>query len=271
MVFDTTASNTGHESGACVSIQRDVGRSFLWLACRYHVAEVVLSRVWNALEIEDSVGPETTMFKKFKKNWTSIICKDDYITNLFTYPGDGSVTGIAELYKSVLQNSLPRNDYQELVDLALHYLGIQDEEKTFKLKTTGALHKARWMIYALKIIMLHKRIECKLPEVAVFHSCSWRSCSVLLIFAFSSLPWWLTVPLATSAPQNDFSFIMNCVNFFNQDEVCSNAALKAMKNHIWYLNEELVALSHFSSNVEENIREKIARKLLSVEKRVRII
>ena len=33
MVFDTTASNTGHLSGACIKIQQRLGRALLWSAC----------------------------------------------------------------------------------------------------------------------------------------------------------------------------------------------------------------------------------------------
>ena len=54
--------------------------------------------------------------------------------------------------------------------------------------------------------------------------------------------------------ENDFIFLMNLINFSNQDEQCSRAANNAMKNHFWYLNEEVVGLSLFSSNVEDIIK-----------------
>ena len=47
--FDTTASNTGLKSGACIKLQERLGRNILWLACRHHIHEVVLSDVFQIL------------------------------------------------------------------------------------------------------------------------------------------------------------------------------------------------------------------------------
>ena len=37
LVFDTTSSNTGHESGACKLIEDHLDKSVLWIACRHHM------------------------------------------------------------------------------------------------------------------------------------------------------------------------------------------------------------------------------------------
>ncbi|XP_055309591.1 uncharacterized protein LOC129573248 [Sitodiplosis mosellana] len=34
--FDTTSSNTGHKSGACVLLEELLGRKLIYLACRHH-------------------------------------------------------------------------------------------------------------------------------------------------------------------------------------------------------------------------------------------
>ena len=49
IVFDTTSSNTGAESGACKYIEDWKGSPVLWLACRHHVAELHMSRVVQAV------------------------------------------------------------------------------------------------------------------------------------------------------------------------------------------------------------------------------
>jgi len=54
MAFDTTASNTGHVSGACVSIQQKLNKPLLWSACRHHIGKVLLSHFFDDLEIETS-------------------------------------------------------------------------------------------------------------------------------------------------------------------------------------------------------------------------
>ena len=64
MVFDTTNSNTGAVSAACISIQTALGRPLLWCACRHHVGEVILSHVWNSLNVEASRGPQIQVFER---------------------------------------------------------------------------------------------------------------------------------------------------------------------------------------------------------------
>ena len=55
---------TGHESGGCISIQAALGRPLLWFACRHHMAEIMLTQVWNDLKIEASQSPDISIFKR---------------------------------------------------------------------------------------------------------------------------------------------------------------------------------------------------------------
>lgn len=41
MCFDTTGTYTGPDNGACVLLERKLGRDLLHLACRHHVAELI--------------------------------------------------------------------------------------------------------------------------------------------------------------------------------------------------------------------------------------
>ena len=66
MVFDTTASNTGHLTAACVCIQEQLGRALLWSGCRHHVGEVVLTHIFKDLNIETSKSPDISVFLKFR-------------------------------------------------------------------------------------------------------------------------------------------------------------------------------------------------------------
>ena len=40
MSFDTTASNTGPDQGACARLEEHLQKALLWLACRRHVMEL---------------------------------------------------------------------------------------------------------------------------------------------------------------------------------------------------------------------------------------
>ena len=72
LAFDTTASNTGHKTAACVSLQKKLGRPLLWFACRHHVGEIVLADVWKVLGIEKSSSTKIVLFAKLKENWDGL-------------------------------------------------------------------------------------------------------------------------------------------------------------------------------------------------------
>ena len=68
--FDTTASNTGCFNGACILIERALGRNLLHFACRHHIMEIVLEKVFTALKITSAAsGPDIAIFKRFKSKW----------------------------------------------------------------------------------------------------------------------------------------------------------------------------------------------------------
>ena len=52
MTFDTTSTNTGHLTAACISIQDKLQRAILWSGCHHHIGEVRLSQVFTDLKIE---------------------------------------------------------------------------------------------------------------------------------------------------------------------------------------------------------------------------
>ena len=65
MTFDTTASNTGHISAACVTIQQRLGEALLWSGCHHHIGEVVLSHVFEEIKIGTPRSPDVVLFSKF--------------------------------------------------------------------------------------------------------------------------------------------------------------------------------------------------------------
>jgi hypothetical protein len=49
MSFDTTSSNSGRKNGAAVLLEKLLGRNLLYLACRHHILELVVSKVFTSL------------------------------------------------------------------------------------------------------------------------------------------------------------------------------------------------------------------------------
>ena len=216
MVFDTTASNTGAITAACISVQQRLDRELLWLACRHHVGEVILTHVWDDLGIEVSKAPEVQIFERFKSNFESQPYKDSSNFLLPSFPGtlDDKKAEIISLVKNALQQDFSRGDYKELLQLVLVYLG--SPPKDFKMRRPGALHKARWMaklLYSLKIILLSENIN-ELPKGSVFGSGQFRKLvEFTQFFTFCYIPWWISCPLPAAAPTNDIKLLETLYSF----------------------------------------------------------
>ena len=71
LVSDTTSSNTGLNVGARTLIERALGADLVWIACRHHVFEVMLSDVFS-VAFRTSSGPDVALFKCFQKQWPFI-------------------------------------------------------------------------------------------------------------------------------------------------------------------------------------------------------
>jgi hypothetical protein len=72
MCFDLTAANTGRLAGACTLLEISMGRSLLWMACRHHMFEVLLSDVFSVC-VGPSSGPEILFFKRFREKWQDLL------------------------------------------------------------------------------------------------------------------------------------------------------------------------------------------------------
>ena len=288
MVFDTTSSNTGALTAGCISVQNTLDRRLLWLACRHHVGEVILTHVWDALNVETSKSPDVSVFKRFKDNFSNLSYNDTDNLNWTDCPPtlQEFKANTINVCKQFSKQKLYRGDYSELVSLTLTYLKAEESQapstrkslfskrKTL-FKQPGALHKARWMaklLYAIKIDLLSIKIDTELPKGTIFSGCQQKDKihRFVIFVVYVYVPWWLTAPFSASAPSNDLSMMQSLYHFKNIDSIAANATLKSLKNHIWYLTEELVPLSLFSPEVVNEEKAQIAQKLSAVCKEVHV-
>ena len=70
LCFDTTASNTGTKGGVCIRLEIEIGRKLLNLACRHHISEIVLGKVFSVHDVSKS--PNMELFDHFKDFWPRI-------------------------------------------------------------------------------------------------------------------------------------------------------------------------------------------------------
>lgn len=270
--FDTTSVNTGLRSGACVLLEQKMDKNMLWMACRHHVLEIMLEAVVVKL-LGVSSGPDISLFKRFKKSWSSInqggfktIGTDELIHEEII----NSVPDIIEFSKKQLAEFQPRDDYKELLELTIVFLGGVPE-RGIRFRAPAGLHRARWMAkatYSLKIYLfrdefkLSKQEEFGIRQVCMFVvKCYVRS--------------WFQAASAPLAPNNDLLLLKTLKQYEGINNELSKCALKKFLGHLWYLSEELVALAFFDDHVSQETKVKMVEALKTEDndeplKRVRV-
>ena len=75
--FDTTASNSGPDQGACARLEAALEEAKLWLACRRHIMELHIKHVAKAAAKgsggRGTTGPSEPLFKQLKDNWGELL------------------------------------------------------------------------------------------------------------------------------------------------------------------------------------------------------
>lgn len=258
MCCDTTASNTGRLNGACVLLEQKLERELLFFACRHHVYELVLKSAFESKIQQVTSSPDIPLFKKFRDNWKNINpsaiepCTDFVQQHLC----EAIINELVTFFNNELAKAIVRDDYRELIELAIIFLGGDDENK-IKIRPPGAIHQARWMaraIYSLKICLLQSQFKMSAKDKQALRDVC------LFIVAVYVKPW-LGCSLAVKAPNQDLCFLQTLKDYERVDTLISKAALNKFSQHLWYLSEEIAVLSIFDDEVDEQTKENIVENL----------
>jgi hypothetical protein len=252
MCFDTTASNTGRKNGACILLEQKLEKDLLWYPCRHHVLEIMLEAVVSPA-LQASSGPDIPLFKKFKANWNNIDQTSYDILDNFSTVDKHEMIKFATRKLNEIQ---PRDDYRELLELTIVLLGGTGTTE-IKFKKPGAYHRARWMakvIYSVKIFMFKKQFKLSKKEESNLRDIC---CFAVSIY----IKHWFSATCAASAPRNDLNLLKSLQNYKNTNEKIANAALGKIKNHLWYLSEEMVALAFFDEGTSFDTKTKMQQAL----------
>lgn len=251
---DTTASNTGRFNGTCVLLEQELERELVLFGCRHHIYELVLKSVFETKVHQVTISPEIPLFKMFRDEWKNIDTNNfqtgaDIVKENFN---DHEITEILSFYFEELRKPIVRNDYRELTELSIIFLG-GDVDKQLKIRPPGAMHQARWMaraIYALKIFLLRSQLKLTkkdsggLKEVCVF---------IVMVYVKP----WLQCSSAVKAPFQDLCFLKKLKDYEKVDESISKAAFQKLCQHLYYLTEETVVLSLFDDTVDLDTKMKM--------------
>lgn len=164
--------------------------------------------------------------------------------------------------KNELTKMQSREDNKELIQLAITSLG----EEHFKFKKPGATSHARWMseaIYCFKIFLFRTQFGPTKRETDGL-----RDICIFLVKMFVRA--WFGSTNAICAPLQDLKFIKDGIKYSETDADISAAVIKKMSNHLWYLNDETVALAIFDSKVPFAEKREMVEKLNSKEPVVKL-
>ena len=255
IVFDTTSSNTGLHRGACIRLENYMEREIVWVACRHHMHEIVLSHAY-ACTFGGTSGPDDLLFKRFQKKWADLDHNQYDVCTVFDDPvlAELRVEMLDYLPIAITQQQ-PRDDYLELLKISLLFLGGDADAGSFRFRAPGAMHHARWMakgIYAIKIYLFRHQFKLTKKE-------SKNILDFALFVSLAYVKYWNEAPIGVRAPYNDIQF-MNVLKRY-PDRKLSDKTVKAFSNHLWYLSEHLVGFAFFDDRVTEETKSKMVTNL----------
>ena len=266
MVFDTTASNSGVDSGACRYLEVWVDTPILWLACRKHVAELHIGTAMKHI-MGATKDPGVALFRRLRDQWRSL--KIDYC-NLVLSDFSEAPYGLNDVARQMLcwareqlvKGTFPRDDYREFMELVVISLG--GEVKGFMLKLPGPDHHARWMskvIYSLKLKLLSRVFEMTEDEKSKVN----QVVEFILLF-YAKL--WFTTPLAGSAARQDLEFMTGILKYRAINPSLYFAVVSSTYRHLWYLTPQLIPLALTDLELEDTSRVEMASALHRQERKV---
>ena len=264
IVFDTTSSNTGAESGACKFVEEWCKTPIMWLACRHHIAELHIGKVVQTVT-GNTKDPGVALFRRLKKEWSELEIDLDNLVIFDISSLDPKLQGVAQTVLTWAteqqgRSTWPRENYRELLDLLIVTLG--GTVPGFSFKMPGADHHARWMskqIYYLKIRLLSN----------IFDLTEEEQNQVDQITEFAVLfyiKYWLQTPLPSSAARLDLEFMANMLQYRLTNPNTSFAVLQSCYRHKWYITPQLVTLALADEGLEDSIKEQMAKALFSTER-----
>jgi hypothetical protein len=193
-------------------------------------------------------GPSIKLFERFSQAWSQIdkskpeSSVNDETVSAILKPETESIIKFCQNQLQIFQ---PRDDYKELLQLALIFLG--DDPTDVHINAPGAYHRARWMakiIYSLKIYLFRSQFHLTQSE---FKGLQQFNAFTVKLY----LKAWYACMSAPVAPRNDLQLLKDLVAYRTVNKSVSCAATKTFMRHLWYLSEILVGLAFFDSEVTD--------------------
>lgn len=280
MCWDTTASNTGHISGAATLFEARLMHAILWIGCRHHIGERHVVHPDNKIRVINTTAPTDVMFKKFQDAYQDLPpCN----YRLFEWPAElvqpfDFLTTRAMETLAWAENAMregtflkQRDDYRELCELVVFYLGGQVIRKRkngqltyprFTMRKPGAFNHARFLAKALYLIKISMMMDVIPDNVVPADKREAVDRMARFIVVFHS-KYFLQAFLSTAGPRIDLQYWVDMSDYSRYDIEVSQEVQASILRQLWYLTEELVILTLFDQELSFQERTDIASTLLS--------
>lgn len=165
-----------------------------------------------------SSSPDIPIFNRFKAVWAEIDHSSFEPLDRSANHDHYRKSTVPLLMAALEQKSQPRDDYLELIELALIMLG----EPVGKIhwQSPGPVHRARWMaklIYAFKIYLFREQTAFTAIEISQLER-------FVLFGALLYVKVWIKAPCATEAPMSDLTFWTDLQRYEEIDKNISEIA-----------------------------------------------
>ncbi|GBN47395.1 hypothetical protein AVEN_41535-1 [Araneus ventricosus] len=207
---DSTTSNTGSFNGACALLEQNFDREMLFFSCRHRVYELVLKTIFEVKIKKVTTSPDIPLFKKLKDNWknidlTKIQCYRETMELFRSVP---ELEDLCDFYRAELKNLMVRDDYRELIELTIVFLG-GDAGKN--LKSDLQVPCMAQAIYSLKLSLFSSQLKLKTKDKEVLLDIF---LFIVTIYVQPLLQFILTV----KAPYKDLCFLKCLKTYENVNE-----------------------------------------------------
>lgn len=239
-------------------MEKKYDRKFLKIACRHHIFELIIAAIYSEL-FGCNVGPSVQIFVSFRKVFDQLKLDKIKRCSIEKHLKSSEIRELSSFIEDQKLRNQKRADFYELLNLCQLFICGQDESETILIKQPGADHHARWMskaIYFLKIYLLRDQLK----KISSFKFDIEKVEQFCLFFIKYLLKIWFTCTVASRAPVNDLLFIQNLIKDQKKNNLCS-VALNKFKNHHWYINSNLVALSLFDSRLPNSTKNLMRRNI----------
>lgn len=206
-----------------------------------------------------SSGPNVLIIKRFQRSWSTIDHSkfEPGVRNAEVLAAvQSDMQSVLEFTQSQLHMPHAREDYREMLELAVIFLG-GTPSRGIRFRAPGAMHHARWMskiLYSFKIWMFRNQFKLTSRENKGI-----RNICIFVVKEY--LRAWFTAPLPLQAPRNDLKLLQRFVAYKEENPEKSTVAVDKLSRHLWYLREHLIALAFFDSNVSAEEKRNMIKAL----------